>query len=584
MKPKCNSWMWLLAVTLAGLLMGSACGDESDKTPEINDEINDDPIADAPIGYESLPLYHGGVDILVVVDNSNSMEQEQEILATGFFTLINALSKPVIGPDWPFPPIEDMRVAIVSSDMGLQYGDTGSIEDVPTDIGNCLERGDDGELSTNMPGTVSIASGVIACAEDGDQCPEDFICNNGFCDSPTPDELYPVPCPDLNTGNDFAETNTSDPNGNLATQVACMAQVGNQGCGIEQQLQAAVRGLTRQAQLGTDGFLVDSHLLAVLIVSDEEDCSIRDPGLFKTAEWESGTNPIPGDPESGRRNIACNFPVDNEIENLFDPSVYWDKFVTIKDDKPMAVIFAAIVGVPQEDVCQGRGSELDGCLDHDDMQFEPIEYESQGNLIKHFRPACSRIEGNALVTEARPGRRYVKIAQDFDKNGYIYSICNQDWSPALTNVSYMIGQGINPLECFSKTLQWTSVPDGCEGCGVAANEMYVKFEFPADTSMSDLTCPPELGASPDDIIVTKAEDPNGAGSIYEVYCPVPKLPAPVDCPSAVAMWMDSDKLGWYYCENPGEAFDSSCKARVKLSQSTRPVISGHLVIVADLAE
>ncbi|MDJ0765894.1 MAG: hypothetical protein QNJ97_23120 [Myxococcota bacterium] len=572
MKSKRSFWMYLLAVTLAGSQMGNAC----DKVFE----VKDDPIAKAPIGYSTLSSYYDGVDILVVVDNSYSMKQEQEILATGFYTLINSLVRPIIDPEWPFPPIDNMRVAIVSSDMGLQYGDAGSIDGIPTDIGGCVDRGDDGAFLTDMPDAVNIASGVIECTESGDLCPENFTCNNGVCNSPTPDVPYPVPCTALNSGNDFAETSGGNLNSKLAIQVACMAQVDDQGCGIEQQLQAAVKGLTRQDQLGNNGFLVDSHLLSVLIVSDEEDCSIRDPGLFQTDEWMSGTIPNPGDPASGFRNMACNFPEDNEIENLFDPGVYWDKFVAIKDDKPRAVVFGAIVGVPQEDACQGQGSELDGCLNHHDMQLVPIEYETADGLVKHFRPACSRHEGDVLVTEAKPGRRYVRVAQNFGENGYIFSICNQDWSPAFTNLSHMIGQRMNPKECFPKTLQWTSVPDGCEGCGVAANEMYVKFEFPATTPVSDLTCPPELGASQDEAIIAEADDPQGAGSIYEVYCQVPKLPAPLDCPSAITTWMTSDQPGWYYCQNPFE-FESGCAARVKLSQSIRMAISGHTIIVTD---
>ena len=66
-----------------------------------------------------------GVDIVVVVDNSGSMAAEQSILSTGFYTLVNSLTRPLgpeIDPSWVFPPVDDMRVAIVTSDMGLQWG------------------------------------------------------------------------------------------------------------------------------------------------------------------------------------------------------------------------------------------------------------------------------------------------------------------------------------------------------------------------------------------------------------------------------------------------------------------------------
>ncbi|MDJ0763299.1 MAG: hypothetical protein QNJ97_09950 [Myxococcota bacterium] len=510
---------------------------------------------------EDLVTGFDGVDMLVVVDNSRSMEQEQEILATGFFTLVNSLAKPIIGPDWPFPPVANMRVAIVSSDMGLQYGNEGSIDDVPTDIGNCVERGNDGEFQTDMEGIVNIASGVIACADDGDQCPEDFTCANGVCDSPTPGELYPVNCTELNTGNEFAETSAEDPNGDLATEVACMSKLGKEGCGIEQQLQAAVRALSREGQGSGDGeFLLESHLLAVLIVSDEEDCSIENDGLFSTAEWESGTNPIPGESASGRRNVACNFPEENEEENLFDPSVYWDKFVAIKDDKPRAVIFAAIAGVPTgEDAgCEGRGSALDNCLAHADMQLEVIEYESEGNLVKHFRPACTRSDAEGeLLTEARPGRRYVKVAQDFANNGYVYSICNADWSPAMRDIAQVIAENIQP-QCYPKRLEWVrETSDDCqtEDCGKAKCDVVAVYDRKPDSNKG---CPDELNVSPEDVVTETVSDPGGSGTVIRYYCPLPKLAAPVDCGAAGSLYLNTEKVGWFYCEANEENNSIAC--------------------------
>lgn len=70
------------------------------------------------------------------------------------------------------------------------------------------------------------------------------------------------------------------------------------------------------------------------------------------------------------------------------------------------------------------------------MQLEIQVYEdSNGNLYKNFAPACMRDEQDVTVTIAHPGRRYVEVAQDFGQNGYVYSICNADWSPTMKHIA-----------------------------------------------------------------------------------------------------------------------------------------------------
>ena len=92
-----------------------------------------------------------GVDMLVVVDNSISMAEEQEILATAFFPLVNSLVNPL--PGWSWPSVDDVRIAIVTSDMGLSWG------------GNPYEEGD-GWPGTN-PCSASGDNGVFQTYASG---------------------------------------------------------------------------------------------------------------------------------------------------------------------------------------------------------------------------------------------------------------------------------------------------------------------------------------------------------------------------------------------------------------------------------
>ena len=106
-----------------------------------------------------------------------------------------------------------------------------------------------------------------------------------------------------------------------------------------------------------------------------------------------------------------------------------------------AVVFAAIVGVPAGDdfPCQGLGDALDDCLDHEDMQYVRGYFTTaDGQDYTHFVPACERVVNTEVVTSARPGRRYVKVAQEFGCTGYVYSICNDDWSPAMQEIARLI--------------------------------------------------------------------------------------------------------------------------------------------------
>lgn len=526
---------------------------------------------------ENLPSEFDGVDLLVVVDNSASMEEEQQILATGFFTLINSLVKPITGTKWPYPAVDNMRVAIVSSDMGLQYGPQRSIDGFPYGRDEITERprGDDGVFQTQTNGIVNVESGQIKCGGDGKQCPVGWTCSNGTCNSPSGGKEA-VNCPQLNSGNTWAETSLGSPNADLATQVACMAELGKDGCGIEQQLESSIRALSRND--AQKAFMHEDHLLAVLVVSDEEDCSIEDKGLFATKEWHS-KNYDENDPGSGLLNTACNLPSSNE-DFLFDPSRYYTELVKLKNNQSRGVVFAAIVGVPTgEDAggnspCEGQGDLLGDCLKQDSMALKIglIKDEKNGDF-KHFQPACERRRGNTAVTSARPGRRYVQVAESFGSNGYVYSICNQDWSPAMKDIAQVIAQNVT-RQCYTDRLEWTLLDenntrdakllgkhkDVCSGgkCGVAKCEIVVTFEYPIE---ADLGCPAEFGLTDGDmaqIVRETLKDSDGNPVRVKVHCPLPKLPSPIDCTKAFEEYGDSAETGWFYCENARENYEETC--------------------------
>jgi hypothetical protein len=61
------------------------------------------------------------VDMLFVVDNSSSMEVPQARLAEAFPDLMLSLATGRVTPSSPvtFPPLEDIRVGVVTTDVGI---------------------------------------------------------------------------------------------------------------------------------------------------------------------------------------------------------------------------------------------------------------------------------------------------------------------------------------------------------------------------------------------------------------------------------------------------------------------------------
>ena len=402
---------------------------------------------------------YDGVDILVVVDNSGSMAQEQEILATSFFPLVNSLVNPI--PGWEFDANSNIRIAITTSDMGVSY-DGNEYDDKDAIFDNeqvkCSGMGDNGAFQTEYAESdVTISEGVIDCGEGATQCPPGWTCENlndagvGKCMDPNGDGTG-VSCP-ASPG----ESNTtfiSQDRNDKALAVACLANVGVDGCNYEQQLAAAAKGLENTITGESESsFLRERSLTTILIVSDEEDCSIKSSDWHDLDELQKVT-----------ANLACG----RHQDLLFKIEELQERFDDAKEagtGSSQGVVFAAIVGVPYNEetndptACEGIGDDLSECAEFEpnvngggsmDDPDEVARTTSAGVDQYYFEYACQRYadgddpneEGVKPVTAAYPGMRYVKMAQRYGKMGYVYSICHEDWSPAMEEIAQLIAENI----------------------------------------------------------------------------------------------------------------------------------------------
>ncbi len=229
-----------------------------------DDAPTDAPSVDAPTdvfvpdgGVEVPPI-----DMLFVVDNSNSMAVPQARLAEAFPDLMLSLATGRVTPESPmtFPPAEDIRVGVISTDMGIGPW---------TVPGGCDAMGDNAVLQQ-----MTFAS----------ECGGEIL----------PRWL------------DYQSSMLSQ----FRTDFGCKAQLGLMGCGFEQQLEGMLKAITPSTsplqfhgptlEMSTVGqadgpnaeFLRDGAVLVVVIVTDEEDCSTADLELFNpdTTEYPGDLN------------------------------------------------------------------------------------------------------------------------------------------------------------------------------------------------------------------------------------------------------------------------------------------------------
>lgn len=246
------------------------------------------------------------IDLVLGIDNSASMADKQQILAQAVPDLVESLVNPrcidemgvpvpantqpagpeencPVGSRREFPPVLDIHIGIVSSSLG---GHGGNI---------CPDRFPDaacGSISQNDYGQLVARKNDCSATND-----LPTYQNKGFLAWDPQQKLNPPGEKDLGTLDGSVS--------GLVPKFADMVQgVGQRGCGYESQLESIYRFLVDpdpyasisvidgKAQMeGTDeellaqraAFLRPDSLLAVLMLSDENDCSMREGGHYVRA-------------------------------------------------------------------------------------------------------------------------------------------------------------------------------------------------------------------------------------------------------------------------------------------------------------
>jgi len=306
------------------------------------------------------------LDLLFVVDNSGSMADDQVRLAASFPRMIDTLAQLDDG-------VPDIHIGVITTDLGTSStampGGSGVIGSDGT--GGCAGTGDDGAL---------VQGASVA---------DRFIRDGG---------------------------GTRNYTGELRDAFRELALVGDTGCGFEQPLAAIRRALSNPLNAG---FVRPEANLAVVILSDEDDCSALDPALFSPESpalgalhsfrcFRFGVECAQDTSAIGRKTDCRPRAGSPYVE---DVAPFVELLYAIKPD-PRMVMVSGIVGDPT-----------------------PVEVALRpppgaGADVPTLVPSCT-----GTTTAADPAVRLDAFISAFAPRGTLTSICHDDVSDPLASIA-----------------------------------------------------------------------------------------------------------------------------------------------------
>ncbi|HEY5951773.1 MAG TPA: hypothetical protein VIV40_40035 [Kofleriaceae bacterium] len=343
----------------------------------------DGPLADPRTEVARVPITpNRDLDLLFVIDDSPSMLDKQTNLKSAFPAFINELNLVEGG-------LPNVHIGVVTSDLGTKGAlDTTAGPMIGNGPGACTGNGKSGNLQTN--GTTLVSGSFISDTKNTDG------------------------------------TRTTNYAGALTDAFSAIASVGASGCGFEQHIEAAKRALNNNP--ANAGFLRPNASLAIIVLGDEDDCSLAHSTLLTTDTTTlgplqsfrctrfgiicdtGGTTPdlmnAPG--VKGQCHSDASLTYFTRIDD------YGTFFKSLKASANQ-VLFAAIIG-PQ-------------------LPFE-IELRTPaggGTAIPALAHSCSYTGANGPEV-ADPAVRIVELAVQFAHNT-VSTVCSMDLSAPLIDVA-----------------------------------------------------------------------------------------------------------------------------------------------------
>jgi hypothetical protein len=311
-----------------------------------------------PDGGATAPV---DLDLLFLVDNTSSADVQEVVFTQSFAQMTRALAALPGG-------MPNLHIGVASSDLGAG----------PYTLRSCEHPGGDQGLLQNTPR-------VPGCT--------------------APSERY---LSDVGGVTNFT--------GTIADAVHCIAPLGVDGCGFEQELEGMKRALDGSAPENA-GFLRPNALLAVVILADEDDCSAKPPyAIYDPAPAAATTFGALASYRCTQFGLRCDPDLpwtmtgprqgceSNESSPYLEPVQKYVDFLTRLKGDPRKVFVEAIVG--------DAGPVVVGL----DAQSNPL-----------LLPSCTAMR--TQNGDAVPGVRLTQLARAFD--GSVFSFCADDKTFAL---------------------------------------------------------------------------------------------------------------------------------------------------------
>lgn len=411
------------------------------------------------------------VDLLFVIDNSGTMGEEQVNLSANFPLLIDKLQSLQDQDGMPLHP--DVNIMVTTTDMGhpqctpFQPEGYEPAQGSPQDTA-CINRIEDFTGLGNNPPSFPEAC-QVGCPVPV-QPADPFIHFEGV---------------------DGSSTNI--PGNNIKGALSCIGPQGINGCGYEAPLESMLQAINPGAtwNQGNKPFLRDGAILAIAIITDEADCSVRSPGgyAFFTDEqnntyWEinpdTGTKTQATSAVCWNAGVDCGAPDGNGVYadcSSIDTGVLHPltRYLTYLQDELITkqnkeVIMLGILGVPQVTAhnpnppfqpTAGGVDELvyrtwkDGAYPAGDL----LPGDNSDAATKEFEfgigPGCIGEDGMGGFTgQAIPPVRVKEVCEalNVDVGGpneqircCIESVCDTDFSDAIGCLTGIIQTVVDPI-------------------------------------------------------------------------------------------------------------------------------------------
>ena len=354
----------------------------------------------SPDGFRpggSVPLHDpltaaSKLDLLFLIDDSNSMAPLQAKLRARMPEFMTVLKNAPGG-------MPDLQVAVVSSSLGA--GIFGNVT-------GCAPGG-----PGNLEGAFQHKAG---CGLHGG---ETFLKTSGGA----------------NPMNNF--------DGDIASVFSCIADLGQMGCGFESQLESVRLALQKATVPGDPnyGFLRPDALLAVVFLTNEDDCSVAQNSMLFDPNQQSTSDPLGGlqsyrctefghlcdqglphaAPMSPITLTNCQSREDGRLVRIND---FINFLYSVKPMRPQDLFVAVIGGPTAPYVVKSQTVPLASGV----SEMQPV--------LAH---SCT--SGAAGTEYADPAVRLNQVAQAFVPNSVFASICADDFSATVTNIAQqMVGR------------------------------------------------------------------------------------------------------------------------------------------------